>query len=204
MKGLTERQRTILDFIESYIASKQYSPSYAEIQKHFGFSSLGSVYKHIQTLKRKGHLTAESGCNRSLALPRHSEPITQENALPHIGRVSMGYPLETFLKWEDIAVPPHLVRDSSTSDLISVQGDEMSDDHFLSGDLLIVEAADDALPGDTVLSIIHDDECMIRRFFPEGIYTRLESSNPDVAPIVLPAEDVSIQGIIVGLMRSYI
>ena len=54
MKGLTKRQREIVDFIRDYIAVHHYSPSYREIMKHFGFTSLGSVYKHIAVLKRKG------------------------------------------------------------------------------------------------------------------------------------------------------
>jgi len=59
VKGLTKRQREIVDFIRDYIAVHKYSPSYREIMGHFSFTSLGSVYKHIAVLKRKGVLLAE-------------------------------------------------------------------------------------------------------------------------------------------------
>ena len=66
MKGLTSKQREILHFIQRFIEQHQYSPSYREIMQHFDFTSPGSVYKHIHTLKRKGVLAAEKKSHRSL------------------------------------------------------------------------------------------------------------------------------------------
>ena len=36
MKGLTKRQREILDYIQDYVDNNKYSPSYREIMNHFG------------------------------------------------------------------------------------------------------------------------------------------------------------------------
>ncbi|MCB1136615.1 MAG: transcriptional repressor LexA, partial [Chlamydiia bacterium] len=165
MKGLTERQREVLTYIENFIAQHHYSPSYNEIKKHFSFSSLGSVYKHIQVLKRKGHLNLETHCSRSLALTKDQKPLDNGDGtkLPFIGQISMGTPIETFLKWQDVAVPPHMLRDASNSYIIQVRGDDMLSEHLLDGDLLIVEASDEAQAGDTVLALLHDEESMIRR-----------------------------------------
>ena len=59
MKGLTKRQNEIVHYISEYINIHRFSPSYREIMEHFGFTSLGTVYKHVQVLKRKGMIQAE-------------------------------------------------------------------------------------------------------------------------------------------------
>lgn len=206
-KGLTERQRAILSFIEEFIALHNYSPSYKEIQKHFGFSSLGSVYKHIHVLKRKELLSSEPHCSRSLVPTKQTkiekQVISEELKIPFIGQLSPGQPIELFLDWREVAVPPSLVKDPDQSYVIEIKGDSFASDHLLDGDLLIVETTRDALDGETTLALIREEETMVRTYFSEGIYTRLESRNPDIHPIVVPNEDIEVQGVIIGLIRLF-
>ena len=68
MKGLTRRQQEIISFVSHFIQTNRYSPSYREIQNHFGFSSLGTVFRHLAVLKRKGALSNEKNCGRSLSI----------------------------------------------------------------------------------------------------------------------------------------
>ena len=53
---LTDRQRSVLDFIQSEQREKGITPSTREIQSHFGFASQTSVMQYIATLERKGFL----------------------------------------------------------------------------------------------------------------------------------------------------
>lgn len=64
--AITLRQREVLDFISQFVTVNKYSPSYMEIGAGVGLSSLATVHKHIQNLKRKGFLSAEY--NRSRAI----------------------------------------------------------------------------------------------------------------------------------------
>ena len=54
MKYLTERQRDILQFIRDFQKERGVAPTHREICDHFGFSSYGTVYKHLSLLQKKG------------------------------------------------------------------------------------------------------------------------------------------------------
>ena len=108
MLGLTKRQHEIVDFIESYVSEKRYSPSYREIRDFFGFSSLGSVYNHIQAIKQKGGLSELTKGARSLSL----QTKQTKNSVPLIGKLKGGFPIETFAQIIMIPFPspPLLMR----------------------------------------------------------------------------------------------
>jgi len=47
------------------------------------------------------------------------------------------------------------------------------------------------------------DEAILKRYYKGGLgLVRLESSDRDKTSVVLPAKDVRVQGIVVGLMRK--
>jgi repressor LexA len=48
------------------------------------------------------------------------------------------------------------------------------------------------------------DEVTLKRIYREGdSAVRLQPANPSMPPMIAPAEDVRVQGIIVGLLRRY-
>ena len=77
MKGLTRRQSEIFQFIRTYTSAHTCSPSYREIMDHFGLSSIGTIHKHIACLIRKGALTNEKRCARSLSVVNSVEEELQ-------------------------------------------------------------------------------------------------------------------------------
>ncbi len=66
MKGLTDRQREILEFIGTFRKENGYPPTYREIQKDFGFGSIEAVHGHLRALKAKGKVTWVPGSARTL------------------------------------------------------------------------------------------------------------------------------------------
>ena len=208
MKGLTKRQREILDFVEEYIEGHHYSPSYREIMKHFGFSSLGSIYKHIHALKRKGFLASEKQCSRSIAptqIATAPESPASENEfeLPLMGEISSGAPIETFPQMKSVAVPRQLVKDPYCTYALQVKGDSMQEQLVSHGDLILFEAREDADPGETIIGSVVEGETFMRRYHPEGQYVRLEGSSQEATPLIIHEDELSIQGVIIGLIRAY-
>ena len=49
---LTPRQKEILDFIREFKAAKGYTPTHKEICTEFGYSSYGTVHKHLKLLEQ--------------------------------------------------------------------------------------------------------------------------------------------------------
>ena len=67
MRYPTERQRDILEFIRDFQRSKGVAPTHREICDHFGFSSYGTVYKHLSLLEKKGLIRRASGSRGSIS-----------------------------------------------------------------------------------------------------------------------------------------
>lgn len=51
---MTPRQRTLLDFIESFVAERGYSPSYDEMAQALGLASKSGIGKLVAPLKQAG------------------------------------------------------------------------------------------------------------------------------------------------------
>lgn len=205
MKGLTETQKHILDFIKNFIEKHHHSPSYREIMEHFSFSSPGTVYKHIHTLQRKGALLAEKGCSRSLALPQHlnGTTIQSEFKLPFIGHIVAGFPIELFIQPQMIEVPKFLVQHPDSTYLLRAQGDSLQDELIADGDLIIVEARQEAQAGETVIALLNQHDVIVSRYFPEGHYIRLESCHAQSKHLTVRYDNLVIQGVITGVIRTY-
>lgn len=205
MKGLTSKQHEILQFIQRFIDQHHYSPSYREIMEHFELTSPGSVYKHIRTLQRKGVLAADKHSHRSL-MPIQSPKPAQDSSniqLPLIGNLSVGYPLELFMHPQTLAVPLYLVLAPENTYILQVQGDALQDEWIQDGDLLLIEARQDIQPGEIILGLINQNDTVLKRYYPEGQYIRLESQHAQIPSLTVRDEHISIQGVLVGLLRMY-
>jgi len=205
MKGLTKRQRDIVEFIQEFIKNNRYSPSYREICQNFGFSSLGSIYKHMQALKRKGILSSENKVSRSVTLTTLSEkPETlSEIEIPFIGHIAAGMPIQTFPQRQQITIPRSFVHNPEKTYALRAQGDSLNEEFIADGDLLVVEARQEAHQGETIVALINKHDTIVKKFYQEGIYVLLLGTFANHHPIILKKEDVLIQGIVIGLIRMY-
>lgn len=202
MRGLTRRQSEILNFINSYISTNQYSPSYQEIMNRFGFSSLGTIHKHIHVLKRKGVLDSEHQKGRSLFPTEASKNSSAEIELPFIGLISMGQPIEMFAKTQTLAVPDFLVQDREKTYVLRARGNSLNEEMIADGDLIIVEAQSEAHSGTTIVGMINSQTTIIKKYYIEEGFVRLEGAIPH-KPIRLRPENLLIQGVVKGLIRVF-
>jgi repressor LexA len=197
---LTKRQKEILDFIRTYLHEHGYAPSLEEIGVRFGLSSVATVHKHVQNLVDKGFLRKAWNRSRSIEL---IEPSASESLeIPLLGTVAAGAPIEAVPAPDSIAVPTEMVGRRACFAL-RVQGDSMIDDHIVDGDVVVVESRKQPHDGETVVALIRRDEVTLKRFFLAGPTVRLVPANPALRPMEFPAEDVEVQGVVVGLLRSY-
>ncbi len=205
MKGLTKRQSEIMDFIQEFIKSRRFSPSYRDIMEHFHFSSLGTVYRHLHVLKRKGVLVGEKRGGRSLAPADAPKTMNArgELMLPFIGHICAGEPIETFAQSQTLAVPDFLVQSPENTYALRVRGNSLRDELISDGDILLVEARTETFAGETIVGIVNDHATIVKKYYPEGIYIRLESLD-EQNTIVLKSDDLAIQGVVTGLMRFFI
>ena len=205
--ALTKRQREIYDFIHNFVQSKGYSPSFEEIGSGMGLRSLATVHKHITNLERKGLLKRDYNRSRSIDLlpvkgiPRAKPKPAETLRLPLVGRIAAGRPVETFENQETIALED--ITRSKEVFVLEVRGDSMQDEHIVDGDYVMVEKAKNARDGEIVVALVDGSETTLKRFYREGSKVRLQPANSTMAPIMVAANAVQVQGRVIGVLRKY-
>jgi repressor LexA len=205
MKPLTERQRDILNFIKEFQSQRGITPTHREICDHFGFSSYGTVYKHLSLLEKKGLIRRDWNQKRGVELvedqEQQREPAPGVRELPLFGYIAAGRPLDVEVSSETIAVPDHLTTRGENY-VLKVRGDSMIDDGIFDGDLVIISRREQAYNGEMVVANVNG-EVTLKRLYREGERIRLQPANATMSPIYAPARDVAVQGVVVGLMRRF-
>jgi repressor LexA len=200
---LTKRQKQILDYLETYIDTAGYAPSFEEIAEHFSFGSLATVHEHLTNLERKGYIARTHNESRSIeVLPRPGRTGARE--LPLLGRVAAGQPIEAVATDEAISVPEDLIPKRGSSYVLHVRGDSMIGEHIQDGDYVVVHSRDRASDGDMVIALVEGTSATVKRLYREpGGWVRLVSANEAVPPLRVHENDVLVQGVVVGVMRRY-
>jgi len=201
MTYLTERQRDVLDFIRRTIAVSGVAPTLQEIADHFGFASTASAQKHVGLLQKKGFLSRQKHQKRGLVLPPE-ERVVGSAVLPLLGEVAAGSPIESIPGNETISFPDDLLG-SGEHFVLRVRGDSMVEDGIHDGDYVIVESTRNADDGEVVVALVADDVTLKRIYRAAGGTIRLQPANAALPPIEVAADQLQIQGIVVGLLRRY-
>ena len=205
---LTKRQKEVLDFLVNFLNKHGYSPSFEEIARSLKLTSLATVHKHITTLERKGFVRRAYNQSRSievLQLPKQvREQVRQRQSveLPLAGRIAAGRPLEAVEDRETLSLA-QFARNEKTFAL-KVKGNSMIEDHIMDGDYVVIEPTQVANPGEIVVALVGEDEATLKRFYREPAgKVRLQPANSSMPPIIVAANDVKIQGRVVGVLRKF-
>ena len=202
---LTERQKQILEFIAEYQQRHGISPTHREIRDEFGYSSFGTVYKHLKLLQQKGYLHRDWNQKRGLELVRAvpGTRVSTGDEVPFLGLIAAGQPIETLPDREKLGVPHHLLEGRASDHyVLRVSGESMIQEGIYDGDFVVVLRRERAMPGEMVVALV-GIEATLKRYYPEGEVVRLQPANPEMEPIRVPASEVQVQGVVVGLMRKF-
>ena len=199
---LSKRQKEIYDFINNFINVHDYAPSLEEIGNHFGLSAVSTVHHHVQQLIGKGYLKNRFQSNRSLEIIS-SSPSPVAICVPLVGTIAAGEPIEAIEQEETIELPPSLAGRGDTY-VLKVQGNSMIDEHIRDGDYVVVDPRDSADNGETVVALLNGSEATLKKFYREkGGRIRLQPANPIMAPIYCNADNVTIRGVVIAILRKF-
>ncbi len=203
---LTETQKSILEFLDEYTREHGIAPTHREICARFGYSSYGTVYKHLKLLQEKGFLRRDWNQKRGIELIRAipgGGTTGADKELPFYGLIAAGKPIEALSGNERLGVPAHLLTGRPGDHyVLRVVGESMVEEGIYDGDYVIVLRRERAEPGEMVVALVGDD-ATLKRFYPEGDTVRLQPANAAMEPIRVPAKNVRVQGVVVGLMRKF-
>ena len=200
---LTKRQREILSYLSVYSDENGYAPSFEEIAGKFNYNSLATVHEHLTNLERKGYIKRSYNESRAIEiLPSDVNPRAVE--LPLLGSVAAGVPIESLAHNETMAVPEEFVRRSGTHFVLKVRGNSMVDAHVTDGDFVVVNERRSCDNGEMVIAMVSGTSATVKKFYREKDgRIRLQPANEEMAPIYVHENDVTIQGIVVGVLRRY-
>ena len=198
---LTKRQREILDFLNEFIEQNGYAPSLEEVGRRFGLSSLATVHKHLTNLQDKGFIRRAWNRSRSVELVP-TRVGARAVDLPLLGTVAAGAPIEAVVSSETVTVPEDFVGKRDTY-AMRVRGNSMIDEQIRDGDVVIVEDRKTANDGEMVIALLKGAEVTLKKFYRDNGRVRLQPANQTIRPLVVDADQVQIQGVVVGVMRRY-
>ena len=198
MHLLTRRQQAIYEYLRDHQSAWTQPPTLDELCTQLGLHSRGSLHKHVQALIRAGLVEAMGGKHRGIRLTQPE----QASGLPFLGKVAAGHPFQSFELPETLDVPEFL-RGKGNCYVLQIKGDSMIEDGILDGDLVIIEQRDQARNNQIVVALIDGQETTLKRIQQSPGKVILYPANPDLEPMVYTPDQVQIQGVLVGQMRSY-
>jgi repressor LexA len=199
---LTKKQTRVLAFIQARQESGM-SPTMREICDHFGFRSPNAATDHVKALRRKGYLAENPrGKARNFQIIERAvrRPIIK---IPVYGSIPAGMSQEKIQdKDRSVPIDPSVfgIRNATFTYALDVKGDSMIGKHILSGDIAIIQRNKDAKQGDIVAALIDNESTLKTLAVDKNGRPSLKAENPEY-PEMYPVRDLTIQGVMVGLIR---
>ncbi len=213
---LSERQRTLMVFIEEYHATYGRPPTNREIGNGLGIPSTGHVDYHLKALERKGFIQRESRTSRGIRiLTSVREPLAEQPPLPPgipiYGTIAAGEPLDIAQTPQDVLDSINIQSFSPRAFALRVKGESMIEDGIFDGDYVVIEPIAKPHVRDIIVATNNaageTGAATLKRFFMEGKRIRLQPANKEMDPIFVSAKDWDrnwlVQGRLAAVLRTY-
>jgi len=203
---LTPMRRQILEFIVTCQRERNFPPTIREIGDHVGLKSPATVANHIEVLKSAGYIEKNPQQPRTLTVRLDVEnpaPDQKIRYIPFVGDVAAGAGrLAVEVAHEVMSIPEQFCG-RGDSFVLQVRGDSMIEAGILSGDFLVVQRQQSADSGEIVVAGINEDEATVKRLFRQGNRIILKPENRTMEPMEFDANDVTIYGRVISVLRNY-
>ena len=198
---LTDRQQQVLDFIHAHHRQHGVAPSIREIQAHFGLASPFGIQRHLDALTEKGVLRRLEGKARGLVAPSHPRRGALAE-IPLYGTIPAGLAVDAVQEEPDTYISVDTVslgvRPNTKLFALKVRGDSMINANIVDGDTVFVTPREPR--ANEIVAALIDGESTLKRFLVQRGRPFLRAENPRY-PDLLPATELIIQGVMVGLLR---
>lgn len=178
----------LFDFIKTYQSRSGKSPSYRELQRKMGFSSLSVAHRYVQLLVQKQMIDKDK--NGGIAIRDNLKPSSTTLA-PVVGIVTCGKPIYAQEDIEAMVELPSNIFGSDETFILHAEGDSMINAGIKNGDLLVVKKKDSAENGDIVVALL-GDSATVKTFYKKSDCVVLHPENEKYDDI--KTKDVKILG----------
>ena len=203
---LSPRQERMIQFIREFRARHGYPPTVREIGAAAGISSTSVVDYNLNILEKAGIIKRDREISRGIDLLGEAGEMQSAFSVPIVGQIAAGQPIEALEgSVETLALSAELAPEGAYA--LRVKGRSMIEDLIDDGDLVIVKPQPTAETGEIVVALIRDESnpegsATLKRLYRESGRVRLQPRNPDMAPIYVSPEHLTIQGKVVSVIRQ--
>ena len=222
---LTKKQYELLLFINERLKETGVSPSFDEMKEALNLKSKSGIHRLITALEERGFIkrlahraralevvklpdtmaSSMSAPTRAPAAANALQAANDDNAVTVsvMGRIAAGTPIEALQEEvNQISVPIEMMR-SGDHYALEVHGDSMIDAGIFDGDTAIIQSGATAENGEIIVALVEGHEATLKRLRRKGEMIALEAANPAYETRIFRADQVRVQGRLVGLMRKY-
>jgi repressor LexA len=205
MEQLHPKRLEILKLLAQRAGAPGRTPSMREIAQVVGFRSSQTVYHHLNRLEEEGYVERLEDRPRTPRLTEKGWGAVLDGGTPLLGRIAAGRGLEAVAMGDEAyslateLLTPHSGRRRY---LLRVVGQSMTGARIEDGDLLVVEQDEDPLDGTVVVALLNrGEEVTVKKLYREGEVVRLKPENGEHEDLIVPAQDVRIQGRVVYVVH---
>jgi repressor LexA len=207
MTTLTRKQQEVFDFLLLNDARFSHPPTLEELCQALGVKSRGSLHAHIKALIAANLIEEPQRKQRGIRLTDYAKQMLttndDEGALPFVGYIAAGRPIEAIENITYMSIPDQLKTEKPCY-VLQVKGDSMIEQGIFDGDWVIIEQRSYARNGEIVVALVNKSEATLKFIeqYPHEIL--LIPANSNMTAMRYKLDEVEIQGVLVGQMRSYI
>ena len=201
--NLTPRQLDVIVAIRNYRHIHGYAPTMQELADQLGTSKV-TIFEHVGAWRRSGFF---AGTNTR---PAHWKSFLRKSCRTKIARPSCrllgkspparpSKPLKTAKSWiwSRCSIPATGVY------VLRVRGESMIEDHLCDGDYVVIERRENARNGEQVVALLDTGEATLRGSIARGVKFVFSPPNSTMEPRMVDADRCRIQGVVIGVLRSY-
>ena len=212
---LTKKQHELLLFLEERISQSGVTPSFEEMKKKVGLKSKSGIHRLISALEDRGFIKKLPFKARAIEIIKSPNTKSKSSGhnpdtldkqvveLPVVGRIAAGLPIEAIEAGENSLFVSKFLTKGSDSFILEIKGESMIDAGINDGDFAIIKKQSTANNGEIVVALTDENEATLKRFRKRGDTIALEAANELFETRIYSAGQISIQGILIGLIRQY-
>ena len=200
MENLNHLQKELYDWLVEYIDAKRHSPSIRQMMEAMDLRSPSPIQNRLRQLRELGYIDWTEGKARTIRILRR-----KSEDMPILGAIAAGGLVEPFTEVRETLDLAHKFQQQNCFAL-QVVGDSMIEDYITEGDLVIMRppsANEQIKTGKIIAARIEGYGTTLKHFYCHGELVTLKAANPKYPPIEVQVNKLEIQGILMGIWRSY-
>jgi repressor LexA len=198
--NLTKVQQELYDWLVEYIRENQHAPSIRQMMVAMDLKSPAPIQSRLEHLRNKGFIQWAEGQARTIQILK-----TSTSGIPVLGAIAAGGLVEPFvdeIDRLDISSFFHGMNHFA----LRVTGDSMIEDMIAEGDMVIMQPVANARQvknGTIVAARVDGQGTTLKHYHINGDKVTLKPANSRYKPIQAQADQVELQGTLVGIWRGY-